>query len=102
MLLQSACRERNRSVRTTLRQFLVIAALFYCAVSLTSAANAADPLPSVNEGKSKQSIVDFVTKVTTEGSPDFIPIPQRIATFDNDGTLWCEKPLPVQLYFALD
>src|SRR5208283_5408127 len=44
----------------------------------------------------------FVEKVTTAGSPDFVPVPERIATFDNDGTLWCEQPLPVQLYFALD
>ena len=63
---------------------------------------AADPLPSWNDGPAKQSIIDFVTKVTTPGSPDFVPVPERIATFDNDGTLWCEKPLPVQLYFALD
>ena len=42
------------------------------------------------------------TKVTTVGSPDFVPVPERIATFDNDGTLWCEQPMPVQLYFALD
>ena len=65
-------------------------------------AHAADPLPSWNDGKAKQSIIDFVTKVTTPGSPDFVPVPERIATFDNDGTLWCEQPLPVQLYFALD
>ncbi len=61
-----------------------------------------DPLPSWNDGPAKQSIIDFVAKVTTPGSPDFVPVPERIATFDNDGTLWCEKPLPVQLYFALD
>jgi len=61
-----------------------------------------DPLPSWNDGAAKQSIVNFVTAVTREGSPDFVPAPQRIATFDNDGTLWVEQPLPVQLYFALD
>ena len=44
----------------------------------------------------------FRRKVTKEGSPDFVPLPERIATFDNDGTLWCEQPMPVQLYFALD
>ena len=44
----------------------------------------------------------FVEKVSKEGSPDFVPVPERIATFDNDGTLWCEQPIPVQLYFALD
>ncbi len=62
----------------------------------------ADPLPSWNDGTSKQSIIDFVTKTTKEGSTDFIPVADRIAVFDNDGTLWSEKPLPFQLYFVLD
>lgn len=62
----------------------------------------ADPLPSWNDGATKQSIVDFVGKVTKEGSPYFVPVDERIATFDNDGTLWAEKPLYVQLLFALD
>ena len=66
------------------------------------AQTAADPLPSWNDGVSKQSIINFVTAVTREGSPDFVPVPQRIATFDNDGTLWCEHPMYVQLAFALD
>ena len=61
-----------------------------------------DPLPSWNDGAAKQSIINFVTAVTREGSPDFVPAPQRIATFDNDGTLWCEHPMYVQLAFALD
>ena len=61
-----------------------------------------DQLPSWNDGKTKQSIVAFVEKVTKAGSPDFVPVAERIATFDNDGTLWCEQPVPVQLYFALD
>ncbi|MGE5772009.1 MAG: HAD family hydrolase [Hyphomicrobiales bacterium] len=65
-------------------------------------AAAGDPLPSWNDGASKQAIVDFVTAVTRDGSPDFVPVPQRIATFDNDGTLWCEHPTYVQLAFALD
>jgi phosphoserine phosphatase len=60
------------------------------------------PLATWNDGPAKQSILDFVRRVTTEGSPDFVPVPERIATFDNDGTLWCEQPLPVQVYFALD
>ncbi|HTQ96716.1 MAG TPA: HAD family hydrolase, partial [Candidatus Acidoferrum sp.] len=60
------------------------------------------PLASWNEGAAKQAIIDFVHRVTTEGSPDFVPVPERIATFDNDGTLWCEEPLPVQLFFVLD
>jgi phosphoglycolate phosphatase-like HAD superfamily hydrolase len=66
------------------------------------AAFAADPLPSWNDGPAKQSIIAFVEKVTSPGSPDFVPIPERIATFDNDGTLWCESPLPTQLFFVLD
>ena len=62
----------------------------------------ADPLPSWNDGPAKRSILSFVEKVTKEGSPSFVPVPERIATFDNDGTLWCEQPVPVQVYFALD
>ena len=59
-------------------------------------------MPSWNDGPAKKSIVAFVEKVTKAGSPDFVPVPERIATFDNDGTLWCEQPMPVQLFFALD
>jgi len=69
---------------------------------LTNAAFAADPLPSWNDGAAKKSILEFVAKVTTPDSPDFVPVAERIATFDNDGTLWCEQPLPVQLAFVLD
>jgi len=61
-----------------------------------------DPLPSWNEGATKQSIVDFVTRVTDEGGPDFVPVAERIATFDNDGTLWAEQPMYFQLFFAID
>lgn len=60
-----------------------------------------DPLPSWNDGAVKRSIVDFVRKVTTAGGPDFVPADQRIATFDNDGTLWVEKPLPNEVYFVV-
>jgi phosphoserine phosphatase len=63
---------------------------------------AADPLPSWHDGPAKQSIVNFVETVTKAGSPSFVPAAERIAVFDNDGTLWCEQPMPVQLYFALD
>lgn len=64
--------------------------------------SAADPLPSWNDTPTKQAIIAFVEKVTKEGSPDFVPIEERVATFDNDGTLWSEKPLYFQLVFALD
>jgi phosphoserine phosphatase len=81
----------------------LFAAAFVCAVAFTTTvARAADPLPSWNDGKAKQSIIEFVAKVTKPGSPDYVPIPERIATFDNDGTLWAEQPLYVQLRFALD
>jgi hypothetical protein len=63
---------------------------------------AADPLPSWNDTPNKKAIIAFVEKVTQEGSPDFVPAPERIATFDNDGTLWCEQPMYVQLLFAFD
>ena len=62
----------------------------------------ADPLASWVDGPTKLSIVSFVEKVTREGSESFVPVAERIATFDNDGTLWCEQPGPVQAYFALD
>ena len=65
-------------------------------------AHAADPLPSWNDGKAKSAIVDFMTKVTSEGSPDFVHVAERIAVFDNDGTLWPENPLPFQMAFAVD
>jgi hypothetical protein len=64
--------------------------------------SAKNPLPSWNEGTARNSIIDFVTKTTKEGSADFIPVADRIACFDNDGTLWTESPLPFQLIFALD
>lgn len=61
-----------------------------------------DPLPSWNESHGKQSILDFVTRVSTAGSQYFVPVNERIAVFDNDGTLWCEMPLPVQVLFICD
>jgi hypothetical protein len=81
-----------------------LAALTLCVLLLAVAGAYAqnDPLPSWNDGKAKQSIIAFVEKATKPGSPDFVPVAERIATFDNDGTLWCEQPVPVQLYFVLD
>ena len=61
-----------------------------------------DPLPSWNDTPTKAAILDFVTRVTSEGGPDFVPVADRIATFDNDGTLWVEHPIYTQLAFALD
>src|SRR5271169_6704929 len=75
-----------------------------CALLLTGgcATVQTDPLPAWNDGKVKQSIISFVTRVTTQGSPDYVPVPERIATFDNDGTLWAEQPMYIQLIFVLD
>ncbi len=65
------------------------------------AGSAADPLPSWREGASKQAILDFVRRVTTIEGTDVVPPQERVAVFDNDGTLWCEKPMPIQLDFIL-
>jgi phosphoglycolate phosphatase-like HAD superfamily hydrolase len=62
----------------------------------------ADPLPSWNDGPAKQAIVAFVDRVTEEGGSDFVPVEQRIAVFDNDGTLWAEQPVYFQFAFAMD
>jgi hypothetical protein len=67
-----------------------------------AAAQAADRLPSWNDTAPKRAIVSFVEKVTKEGSPDFVPPAERIAVFDNDGTLWSEQPMYFQLAFAID
>ncbi|HEV7284580.1 MAG TPA: HAD family hydrolase [Kaistia sp.] len=79
---------------------LGVAAALACAALLPATAQA-DPLPSWNDGKTKTAIVDFVMRTTTPG-PDFIAAGDRIATFDNDGTLWSEQPLYFQLAFVLD
>lgn len=99
--------------RRTLVILLLLVALFACQSQTPSqTANDPDPapladvnkdpLPSWNDGIPKRAIVEFVKRTTTEGSPDFVPAPERIATFDNDGTLWVEQPMYTQLAFVLD
>jgi phosphoglycolate phosphatase-like HAD superfamily hydrolase len=68
----------------------------------TETAAATDPLPTWNDTPAKRSIIAFVTRVTKEGGPEFVPSAERIATFDNDGTLWAEQPIYFQVQFALD
>ncbi|MBX3357490.1 MAG: haloacid dehalogenase-like hydrolase [Phycisphaeraceae bacterium] len=63
---------------------------------------AVDPLPSWNDGPAKQAIITFVTNTTSRGNPDFVPAPERIATFDQDGTLWVEHPVYTQLAYCFD
>lgn len=88
---------------TARRQNLwVQAVMFLLALLSAGYAQAADPLPSWNEGKAKSAIVDYVTKVTQEGSADFIPVAERVAVFDNDGTLWPENPMPFQMAYAIE
>ena len=62
----------------------------------------AEPLASWNDGAAKAAILDFVARVTRDGGPDYVPPAERIATFDNDGTLWCEQPIQVQVFFLID
>ena len=83
--------------KLTLIGFVAVVLAFIATVAL-----AQDQLSSWNGGPTKQAIVDFVARVTKEGSPDFVPVPERIATFDNDGTLWAEQPMYFQFFFALD
>ncbi len=82
----------------------MVAGVLVLAASLTLAAPAfaqADPLPSWNDGAVKKAIVDFVQATTTQGSPSFVPPAERIATFDQDGTLWVEHPMYSQVMYCL-
>src|SRR5688500_7142360 len=72
------------------------------AVSVAKVIQAQDALPSWNDGAAKQAIVAFVTSTTTDGSGDFVPPAERIATFDQDGTLWVEHPMYSFVMYALD
>jgi phosphoglycolate phosphatase-like HAD superfamily hydrolase len=86
------------------RTFLAVllALEFFGFASIQTRAADTDPLPSWNDGATKKSIIDFVTAVTEEGGPDYVPPAERIATFDNDGTLWVEQPIYTQFAFAID
>jgi phosphoserine phosphatase len=75
--------------------------VFALAIS-TSTARAADPLPSWSDTAPKKAIITFVENVTKKKSPAFVPAPERIATFDNDGTLWVEQPMYIQAMFVFD
>jgi hypothetical protein len=79
-----------------------VAAMTLLGSSLRAARSQDDPLPSWNSGPTKQAIVSFVEKVTRDGSPDFVKPEDRIAVFDNDGTLWAEQPMYFQGMFAFD
>lgn len=81
---------------------VISAVVLVTACAPVFASDAVDPLASWNEGTTKSSITHFVEEVTKQNGANFVPQAERIATFDNDGTLWLEQPLPVQLVFILD
>ncbi|MFO7708948.1 MAG: HAD family hydrolase [Desulfobacterales bacterium] len=91
----------KRFVTKSLATMLLLAGAAFGALSAEAPA-AEDPLPSWNDTAPKQAIVAFVAKVTKQNSPDFVPVPERIAVFDNDGTLWSEQPMYFQAFFAFD
>jgi phosphoserine phosphatase len=99
----------RRSFGICVAAILCVALSFVARMPSTNGANApasqasagGDPLPSWNDGASKKGIVDFVRRTTSAGSADFVPVEDRIAVFDNDGTLWSEQPMYVQLAFIL-
>jgi len=80
----------------------LIAFTMFAALALTLSARADDPLPSWNDGPAKQAIVNFVKATTTEGGTQFVPPAERIATFDQDGTLWVEHPMYSQVMYCLE
>ncbi len=85
-----------------MKAILIAISLLAIFLAGPSTTQAQDRLPSWNEGPAKKSIAAFVEKVTKAGSAEFVPPAERVATFDNDGTLWCEQPMYFQLLFALD
>ncbi len=89
-------------MKTNLLLSIAIALLIGCTSSESGPESLRDPLPSWNEGTTRTSIIEFVQTVTDENHPDFIPVPDRVAVFDNDGTLWSEQPLYFQFFFAID
>src|SRR6476620_9640248 len=84
------------------RQNLLAAALVGVVAFTATIAYAADPLASWNDGPTKQAVTEFVKATTTQGSPEFVPPGERVATFDQDGTLWVEHPMYTQVMYALD
>ena len=82
--------------------FIGLLGILWLLPATVAAVQAADPLPSWKDGPNKQAILKFVDIVTTPGTANFVPPPERIATFDNDGTLWPSHPMYTQLAFALD
>lgn len=92
----------NISLRTVAFLGLLVFLFLLNAFPVFGQSDTSDPLPSWNDGATKQAIVEFIRTTTDKGSPQYVPVEQRIATFDNDGTLWSERPVYFQLAFAID
>jgi phosphoserine phosphatase len=91
----------RRALLSTIAVLPVLSGTLLTAAAQAQTATSGDPLPSWNDTATKKAIVNFVERVTKQGSPEFVPQAERIATFDNDGTLWAEQPMYSQLLFAL-
>ena len=91
----------QRRIQSGLK-FLLTGFVAVFAVSICSVASAADPLASWNQGPAKKAIIEFVAAVTDKSGKDYVEPDERIATFDNDGTLWVEYPMYTQVLFAFD
>jgi phosphoglycolate phosphatase-like HAD superfamily hydrolase len=92
---------KSQRAYPTLARIRTVVALFMFSACATVHAQS-DPLPSWNDGAAKKAIVEFVQTTTTQGSPNFLPPAERIATFDQDGTLWVEHPIYAQVMYCLD
>lgn len=92
--------EVRKVLVTTLTALIIVAIVLF--TQFTTAENNSQILPSWNQGNSRTAIIDFVNRVTTENSPDYLRPAERIAVFDNDGTLWSEKPFYFQVFFMID
>src|SRR4051794_35841707 len=101
MLVDRAVALLLAGLRFVLLGALTAAPFIHPATIVHGVVQDADPLPSWTDGPVKRQIIDFVHRVTTRGGPEFVSAEHRFATFDNDGTLWAEKPLPTELFFAL-
>src|SRR5262245_18608908 len=83
------------------RKAVLALAVFLVLISEASTQSSPDPLASWNDGSAKKAVLDFISRITTRNSKDFVPEAERIATFDNDGTLWVEQPMYTQMAFVL-
>ena len=94
--------DKGKLLKLSRFQFLLCGFVAIFAVFLCSISYAADPLPSWNDGSTKKAIIEFVAAVTEKGGKDYVEPAERIATFDNDGTLWVEYPMYTQVLFIFE